>query len=71
MMVEVVVVVVGPRRPLQVDDVIDPELSSSPMPEISIGELVTCLSTRDLVRAARSKAFWESLGLSIKVTGGR
>ena len=57
MMVEVVVVVVGPRRPLQVDDVIDPELSSSPMPEISIGELITCLSTRDLVRAARSKAF--------------
>ena len=50
-------VVVGPRRPLQVDDVIDPELSSSPMPEISIGELVTCLSTRDLRRAARSKAF--------------
>ena len=50
-------VVVGPRRPLQVDDVIDPELSSSRMPEISIGELVTCLSTRDLVRAAGSEAF--------------
>ena len=51
----VVMVVVGPRRPLQVDDVIDPELSSSPMPEISIGELVTCLSTRDLRRAARRR----------------
>ena len=65
MMVEGVVVVVGPRRPLQVDDVIDPELSSSPMPEISIGELVTCLSTRDLRRAAGSKAFWESLRLEL------